>query len=298
VDLRQAVAGLALAASLAAGARAQASIEQQVQDGSVLSPAAARSLEDALSKNPHDLTARTKLLGYYFHQWMAVGEEQTRASRRRHILWFVKNHPEHPAIVQWEATLDPKNTAIADPEGYEQVKKIWTAIIESSPNSYAIANAGRFFQLTDKPLAEKAFLRAIAIDPRNGEWPWRLGFLYGLAVVGVDALAFNGQPASVDPLEPDGPFAKHARAQLEKSTSSVMLAVAANVITRHGWILAPSDKVRSSYLDTAEKLYRRATEIDPANPQWKQLLTQTQAMRSQLQAEEPGGARRRRTGTP
>lgn len=288
MDLRQAIAALVFAGI----AHAQ-SVEQRVQEGSVLSAPAARAIEEALTKNPQDLAARTKLLGYYFHQWMSVGEDAARAARRRHLLWLIKNHPENPAVVVWESTLDPRNTALADPEGYDQIHKIWEAIIATSTNPYAIANAGRFLQLSDKPLAEKAFLRAIALDPRNGEFPWRLGFLYGLGVVGVDALAFNGQPASVDPLEADGPFAKRSRTELERSGSATMVAVAANVITRHGWILAPSDKVRSAYLDTAEKLYRRAVELDPANPQWKQMLNQTQTLRSQLQAEDPAPRRLR-----
>ena len=41
--------------------------EQLVQQGANLSRGAARQLEAQLEKNPEDLTARAKLLGYYWY---------------------------------------------------------------------------------------------------------------------------------------------------------------------------------------------------------------------------------------
>ena len=52
-----------------------ASPEQLVQQGAKLGTAAAQDLETQLEKNPEDLSARAKLLGFYYYQWMKPGEE-------------------------------------------------------------------------------------------------------------------------------------------------------------------------------------------------------------------------------
>src|SRR3954447_22041962 len=70
--------------------------EQLVQQGANLSMAAAQELEAQLEKNPEDLSARAKLLGYYWYEWMKPGEAVAKASRRRHILWLIEHHPESP----------------------------------------------------------------------------------------------------------------------------------------------------------------------------------------------------------
>src|SRR5262249_49034193 len=63
--------------------------ETLAQQGASLSQAAAGELEAGLEKNPEDLAARAKLLGYYWYQWMRPGEAAAKAARRRHILWLI-----------------------------------------------------------------------------------------------------------------------------------------------------------------------------------------------------------------
>src|SRR5262245_37956007 len=49
-------------------------------------------LEELLTKYPDDLSARTKLLGYYFvPRPITPGATE---SRHRHIFWIIKNRPE------------------------------------------------------------------------------------------------------------------------------------------------------------------------------------------------------------
>ena len=51
--------------------------QQLMEQGSNLGPAAAQELEGQVEKNPEDLSARAKLIGYYYYQWMQPGEEAT-----------------------------------------------------------------------------------------------------------------------------------------------------------------------------------------------------------------------------
>ncbi|MGH9658699.1 MAG: hypothetical protein ACRD96_09155 [Bryobacteraceae bacterium] len=282
--------------SLMAQVRQGQSVEQLVQKGAGLTPGAASQLEQQLEKSPFDIAARAQLIGYYYYQWMEVGEARAIPARRRLILWTIRNQPDSPLISLWEATLEPRGHQLADREGFDEARRIFLAHIESKPAPAVLGNAGNFFKLFDKELAERAYRRALALDPANGEWQWRLGYLYGLGVLGIDGLAFNGQPTSVDAVARDGPFAAKARKELHESASPMTMAVAANVISRYGTMLGATDRARVEHLNEAEKLIRRAAELEPANPSWKQMLQQTIAWRAQMlgPALDGAGAERRR----
>lgn len=286
----RAIFAAALALALAAGAPAQrggrttpGTAEDFAQQGAALDRDAAEELERQLTRNPHDLAARAKLLGYYFYQWMAVGEEAAKAARARHILWLIEHHPEAPVTAIYEAAIDPRGHQLADPAAYEKAQQLWAPQAESN-NPRVLANMARFYQLNDRELAEKLLLKAMELEPQNGEWEWRLGFLYGLGILGVDGLAFNGQPTSIDPLAKNGPFAAHAKRQLETLRSPMVLAVAGNTLYRYGSILAPTPQARVEFIADAERLFRRAQSLEPNNPTWAQLVQQLQNMKTQMTA--------------
>ena len=257
--------------------------EQLAEQGSTMSRYEAEELETLLQKQPHNLDARTKLLGYYFYQWMPLGEQVAKQNRRKNILWLIQNHPDAQVLSIFEASIDPKGHEMADPDTYAKAKQLWQAQMLAKPdNARVFGNAAKFFQLHDKELSEKALLRAIEIEPMSGEWQWRLGYLYGLGILGVDGLAYNGQPTSLDPLGAQGPFAVKAKKVLESTTHPMTLAVAANVIYRYGTMLAPSEKVRIEHIEHAEKLFLKAKEIDPNNPTWANMLQQMKGVKQQM----------------
>ncbi len=259
--------------------------ERLVQQGANLTQAAAQEMEAQLEVNPEDLTARTKLLGYYYYQWMRPGEAVAKAARRRHILWLIEHHPEAPVTGLSEASIDETGNTMADAEGYAQAKRLWLAQMNSGTMSpLALGNMGRFFQMADKELAEKAFLQAHAMQPRNYEWDWRLGYLYGMGVLGVDNLGLNGQPTSVDPLLQKTPFAERSRKALAESKSGVMLEVAASILWRYGTMLTPSEAHKVEIMDEAIKLMEQAKAAEPTNPNWQLVLLRLQAYKRQLQA--------------
>lgn len=287
------VLACALAVAPAQTVRVLPTPEQAVKDGANLTRFDAKQAERELEAKPYDPVPRAKLLGYYFYQWMNVGQEEAKAARRRHILWVIENQPESSTAGLYEATLEPRGHQLADEEGFFKARDLFEAYMQGprGANPRLLGNIGKFFQLHDRALAESALLKAAEIDPQNGEWRWRLGYLYGLGILGIDGLAFNGQPASIDPLEADGPFAAKAREALKSSTSALELAVAGNVIARWGTMLAPSEIARVAHLNDATKLYRRAQELEPGNPSWKQMLQEAEALKLRMQPADPGSER-------
>jgi tetratricopeptide (TPR) repeat protein len=283
---------LALAGVITLPAAAQKSVtpvvltaEQLAQQGAGMIPAEADELEQRLAQNPHDLNARSRLLGYYFYQWMTVGEENAKAARARHVHWLISNHPESSAVAIYEAIIDPRGHQLADEAAYNKTRDLWTAAAAARPDSAAVqGNMAKFFQLNDKDLAEKALHKAIALEPNNNEWQWRLGYLYALGILGVDGLAFNGQPTSVDPQARNSPFAVKARKALDSAGHPLLLAVAGNTLYRYGSMLAPTAKGRLEAVEDAEKLFRKAQTLEPNNPTWSQLLQQLQGMKHQMTA--------------
>jgi len=266
--------------------------EQLAQQGANLSQAAAQELEAQLEKNPEDLTARAKLLGYYWYQWMRPGEAAAKAARRRHILWLIEHHPDSPVVGIEEAVLSDAGNSLVDPEGYQQARQLWLSHMQSKKgNAAVLGNVAKFFQLSDKDLAESALLQARAVQPENGEWDWRLGYLYAMGILGVDALGVNGQPTSVDPFAASGPVATKSRKALAQSSSGTMLAVAASILWRYGTMLAPSEKGKLDYIDDAIKLIQQAKTAEPANPSWPQFLAQLQAFRIQVMSPAPKPAK-------
>src|SRR5262249_42588170 len=156
-----------------------------------------------------------------------------KAGRRRHILWLIEHHPESPILGLAEVAIGETGDALADPDGYKQARALWLAQMESGKGgAMMLSNLARFFQMSDKDLAEHALLQAKSAQPNSGEWDWRLGYLYGMGELGVDALGLNGQPTSVDPIAASGPFAAKSRKALAESSSGMMLAVAAQILWR------------------------------------------------------------------
>jgi len=264
--------------------------EQFVQMGAAMSQSAAQDLEAQLERNPEDLAARARLLGFYYYQWMKPGAAVAKASRRRHILWLIEHHPESPLTGVTEAAIDQTGENMADPEGYTQARKLWLALMNGgSASPPALGNLAKFFQIVDNDLAEKALLKALAMQPASWEWQQRLGYLYSMGILGIATLGLNGQPTSIDPYAADGPFAAKSRKALAESTSGAMLSTAASNLWRYGTILTPSAKHKLGYMDQAIQLMQRAKVVEPTNPNWTVVLTQMESYRRQIEsAPVPG----------
>jgi ribosomal protein S15P/S13E len=190
--MRKGIAAAMVVAGLWSGAAAVTKAQTMRDDprdlameGRTLTAEEAENLELHLKNNPDDLTARTKLLGYYMRFSFGPGPEQQK--RTNHVLWVIEHHPEAEVAGFPEAMLDPHTDAAAYAEG----RATWLKRAEAKEATVAVlGNAASFFQLYDRPTAEDLLSRAEALEPENAHWAERLGHLYDL-----DQVRFRGQPS-------------------------------------------------------------------------------------------------------
>jgi thioredoxin-like negative regulator of GroEL len=143
--------------------------------GGNLSAEEAADLEERLEQDPHDISTRIKLLGYYFRR--VFHDKAARKAKQGHVLWLIENAPESDVLATPFGELNP----ILDTEAYQKAKKMWEEHIEGDPENLAILrNSAEFLLSHDRPLAEQSLLKAKALDPENPEWPESLGQLYSL----------------------------------------------------------------------------------------------------------------------
>lgn len=248
--------------------------ELLARQGFRLSQEDAASIEQSLAKTPDDFDARARLMGFYFAAGLrSIGPQATIAARRRHILWLLAHHPDSPLLDTPEATLDPAGHGLADPEGYEQVKKAWLELTAKSDASAAVlGNAGHFFHLTDKALAIKFYSRARRIEPRSGKWLVGQGEAMAFAVVGVMAMNQNGFPGPADSTAANSDFARGVQAMLETSNDPALLTFVAAQLSTRGFMAQvmarrmTQAKPPVDALDLAETLYKRAATLGPCKP--------------------------------
>jgi hypothetical protein len=144
--------------------------------GHRLTGSEARNLEDSLSKNPSDLSMRTKLLGYY--EMQRYSSKAAKKARQEHVLWIIKNRPEAPVAGLPYCALDPS----LDGDVYKEGKRLWLLHTKSqSQNTVVLGNAAAFCVLYDRNIAEELLRRAQSLEPSNPDWSKRLGHLYALA---------------------------------------------------------------------------------------------------------------------
>ena len=199
-----------------------------LREGRRLSKVDALQLERRLEQNPHDLSARGKLLGYYFHRASRLlGSAATIAARRRHIHWLISNYPDTDLAGMSEITIDPTGHDLADREGYEAAKLLWDEQIEKQKgNTTILRNAARFVQLHDKELAE-SYLKE-ANDSVS------LGLLYAKGVLEITMQTHTGLPVGVGGNEQDNSFSIKARQALDDSSDPRVLASAIHYLFMRG----------------------------------------------------------------
>lgn len=266
---------------------------QQASDGSYariardsynLNKVDAEKLEASLVGTPDDLQARAKLLGFYFGGATRLyGAETTIAHRRRHILWLIEHHPDSEVVGLSEATIDPAGHALADRQGYEQAAKSWIEATQSPrSNAAVLGNAAKFFQLPDKERSAALLNQAQKIAPDDKRWSERLGYVYALAILGVDGLNQNGLPTRHDPAEAAGDFARRARQELERSTDPIMVGIAGRILGQYGLMMGGmfAGTFQVDVVPIAETFLVKAQTLDPTNSFWPRSLGEFHKLRA------------------
>jgi hypothetical protein len=272
-------------ASAVAQEKASVSYPQLARQGYALSQAEAEGLESLLKNSPDDLAARTKILGFYFRggAMRLYGRDATIEARRRHILWLIEHHPESEVVALSETTIDRAGHRLADLAGYGQASKLWIEQARRHENSAAVLrHAARFFQLSDKERAISLLKQAQHAAPDNRELSSRIGYVYALAILGVDMINSNGLPTSHNPAEAKGDFAMRAIDELNKSSDAIVLAQAGMIVGQYGLMLTAMQpgKFTVDYVPLSEAFLIKAQELEPANPAWSSTLEKLRELRS------------------
>jgi len=132
-------------------------------------------LEAQVSRSPHDLESRTKLLGYYFRK--RTQDPESKAAKARHVIWLIQNAPAADVLGLPYGQLDK----ILEPDAHEQARQAWLAELEDTPENLGVVkNAAAFFLLHDRETAETLLRKGQEADPDNAEWAVALGGLYWL----------------------------------------------------------------------------------------------------------------------
>ena len=148
--------------------------------GQQFSPQEAATQEQRLVVQPNDYTAHLCLLGYYWTRWYQSKPSEAASVRlayRQQLFWLIQNHPESLLFSRQPIGV-PRLRASALFGGD---KALWQAQTDKQPSRAVIfGNAGEYYLLSDKPAAEKYLLQAQALEPKNPQWPDKLGELYRL----------------------------------------------------------------------------------------------------------------------
>jgi len=280
------LAALALLLAQATGVFAQepASYPKLARDGYALSREDAEKLEAGLKDTPEDIAARVKLLGFYFRgpAMQALGHDATVEARRRHILWLVEHHPESEATELAEATIDAAGTTLADPAGYEQAAARWMDEAQQHQDSAAVlSHAARFFRLSNKERAISLLQQAQHAAPGDRDLDAKIGYVYALAILGVDMMNQNGLPTTHNAAEAHSEFAARAMSELKSSSDAAVVGNAGWIVGQYGVILNAmlKGKLTVDYFPVAEQLLNRAHELEPNEPKWSSALEQIGKLR-------------------
>lgn len=145
-----------------------------LQKGSELTQEEAKLLEENLKNNPHDVSSRTQLLGYYMHL-QPLNDPSGLEAKREHVLWFVQNTPDADVLGDLAGMI----FGVLDPIGYSKVKEAWLTQLERSPkNLTMLGNAANFMALIERESAIRLLQRAQSLDPSNPKWAMELGHQY------------------------------------------------------------------------------------------------------------------------
>lgn len=155
--------------------------------GGQLTATDADAREERLRSNPHDATARLELVAYHWGRQFSAPE-----SAQRHgdlVLWMIDNDPRNPVLALPYGQIQP----VLSPRMFVSAKERWLEHLERDPDDVALLrntaamladSSAVAYDSANRDLAVSLLEKAQAVDPRNSEWPFRLGFIIWLEAVG------------------------------------------------------------------------------------------------------------------
>ena len=152
-------------------------VEALLQQGSSLTADKVAALEAQLEVDPLDMTARTRLLGYYGKR-LRHREPSSEARWRSLVLWLIHNEPKSEVFATMPSPLQEFNR-ILDPEQFLEGKQAFLAHLEKEPNDLTLLqHAVDFVTVGDREVAIELLERAKSVDSSNPRWAIGLAFAH------------------------------------------------------------------------------------------------------------------------
>jgi len=140
----------------------------EVESGRSITEHDAKVLEEGLVKNPENLVAREKLLGYYSNP---PDSPEIEKKREAQIFWLIEHHPEADVSGLGEAWIMP-DSSHGSVDAYQHAKELWLQQVEKHASDvHVILNASQFFLLPDHEETSELLQKALEIAPTNVEVP-------------------------------------------------------------------------------------------------------------------------------
>jgi tetratricopeptide (TPR) repeat protein len=237
----------------------------------------AETLETQLVSHPDNVDTRVQLVRYYTQQGMRTPpDERAKPLRRKQLVWFIENHPEHSVLGESGSAMDASGYAGADAEGLAACSAAWQKALDApKPLFDSFANAIAFYKTADPARARKIAEEGLRRYPGNAHIAAKMGLLMAYAVLGVKSVDINGRAASFDEAASKSREAARDRQALETSDDPNLIEGAARALQQQ---IGPRHSVgEAPPLQDIEALivllYRHANEIDPNFGRWKSSLT-------------------------
>jgi TonB family protein len=238
----------------------------------------AQQLEEQVTRQANDLSARGKLISYYLYNAM-------QEPLAKHVLWVIEHHPDSQL-----ASSSPVNQPYSYSEDKQLAEKkaLWrqqATIYNNSPR--VLANAATFLQQIDPPSAERLWKSAYALDPAQPLWRSQLAAFYA-QMVRADSYFQVGENLLRLWPESNPSYPAQVVAELERSSDAALIGHVGTDIAAslrgsfYGLRTAQYVfQARRSMADRAESFLLRAQSQDPGNAMWTNGLTVLEAARKQ-----------------
>lgn len=270
----------ALPPDLAAVEKAEQSATYRVYPQYALTPGQAQQLEERVSRNPHDLDTRSRLIAFYYLNGLG-------GKWREHVFWSIENHPEWPGFHTSQASVQGGVPFVRDGD-IRRADELWSRVTTTRPtDAGALTNAAIWKMRSiygenpshaeikpEEPFAAEHLLQqALHSDARNGFAIRALVALYASAITGYPAFPLEGVQGLQNPTSE---FSEHVRTEMERPQPAEVLGnVAAAIIhtsPQFGmWRQSPVERSWRDYeirLGLAESYLLRAAVLAPSDVRW------------------------------
>lgn len=220
-----------------------------------LEPRDAAMLEERLTTDPDDFSARLKLIAYCMRP-DRVDLPESRKERIKLVLWLVEHHPDSEILGSPYAV--PSASDLAGDQ-LQRAQAVWETATKGSPaDARLIWNAANFYSQCNRGLYIASLQRAVALAPDNENYAQALGLLYGGAILTVNSESMYRDPGGADP-----ELARHATEELDTTPNAHLIEPAVRLLQSDYNRSLMMGKPNPGLGELAARYFQRAKALDP-----------------------------------